>query len=95
MTGIFTLLNIRHQLIEPCILAIPLEYIVHMMTILCGFSIAMMGIWQRIIILPIMFNSLTWELLIRFQIFLYLRRCWWTLLNYIWLNIFYYIFLVV
>ena len=75
MTGIFILFNLRNQRIKPSILTISFKYIIHMVTIQSGFSIAEVVIRELIIIFPIMFNSLRRELLIRFQIFLYLRRC--------------------
>ncbi len=86
MTGIFILFNLRNQRIKPSILTISFKYIIHMVTIKSGFSIAEVVIRELIIIFPVMFNSLRRELLIRFQIFLYLGRCSRTL----WLKVIYY-----
>ncbi len=75
MTGVFILFYLCNQGIEAGVLAIALEYIINMVTIKSGLSITMMWIWKRIVIFSIMLNSLCRELLIRFQIFLYLGRC--------------------
>ena len=75
MTCVFILFNLCNQGIKSGILAIALEYIINMVTIKSWLPITKVIIWQRIIILPVMLNGLRRELLIGFQIFLYLGWC--------------------
>ena len=75
MTRVFILFNLCNQGIKSGILSIALEYIINMVTIKSWLPITKVIVWQRIIILPVMLNGLRRELLIGFQIFLYLGWC--------------------